>query len=57
MFYFLENRKEKIQLFFTFDLRKKVEQYTKLSEERLAEYQRMLDKGKDEIAAKVLVKY
>lgn len=57
VFYFLENWKEKIQLFFTFDLEKKVEQYTKLSEERLAEYQRMLDKGKDEIAAKVLVKY
>jgi|GEM_PF-3435652 hypothetical protein len=56
-FYFLENWKEKIQLFFTFDLEKKVEQYTKLSEERLAEYQRMLDKGKDEIAAKVLIKY
>lgn len=57
VFYFLENWKEQIQLFFTFNLEKKAEQYLKLSEERLAEYQRMLDKGKDEIAAKVLAKY
>jgi len=57
VFYFLENWKEQIQLFFTFDLEKKAEQYQKLAEERLAEYQRMLDKGKDEIAAKVLAKY
>lgn len=57
VFYFLENWKEQIQLFFTFNLEKKAEQYLKLSEERLAEYQRMLDKGKNDIAAKVLVKY
>lgn len=57
VFYFLENWKEQIQLFFTFDLEKKATQYQKLAEERLAEYQRMLDKGKNEIAAKVLVKY
>jgi hypothetical protein len=57
VFYFLENWKEQIQLFFTFDFEKKAEQYEKLAEERLAEYQRMLDKGKDEVAAKVLIKY
>jgi len=57
VFYFLENWKEQIQLFFTFDLEKKAEQYEKLAEERLAEYQRMLAKGKDEVAAKVLAKY
>jgi gas vesicle protein len=57
VFYFLENWKEQIQLFFTFNLEKKAEQYQKLAEERLAEYQRMLDKGKNEIAAKVLAKY
>jgi len=57
VFYFLENWKEQIQLFFTFDLEKKAKQYQKLAEERLAEYQRMLDKGKDEVAAKVLAKY
>ncbi len=57
VFYFLENWKEQIQLFFTFNLEKKAEQYQKLAEERLAEYQRMLDKGKNEVAEKILAKY
>lgn len=56
-FYFLKTWKEQIQLFFTFDAEKKAEQYLHLADVRLAEYQKMIEKGKEEIAQRVLVKY
>lgn len=56
-FYFLKTWKEKIQLFFTFGKENKAKQFLHLSEVRLAEYQKMLDKGKNEIAQKTLEKY
>lgn len=55
--YFLKNWKEKIQLFFTFGAENKAKQYLHLSEVRLAEYQKMLEKGKTKVAEKVLDKY
>ena len=56
-FYFLKQWKEQIQLFFTFNAAKKAEQYLRLAEVRLAEYEKMLEKGKTEIAEKTLKKY
>jgi len=56
-FYFLQEWKEQIQLFFTFGAKNKAKQYLHLVDVRLAEYQKMLDKGKTEIAQKVLNKY
>jgi len=56
-FYFLKTIKEQIQLFFTFSAEKKVEQYLNLAERRLAEYQKMVEKGKTEIAEKTLSQY
>jgi len=55
--YFLKSWKESIQLFFTFDVEKKATQYIHLAEVRLAEYQKMIEKGKQEIADKTLMKY
>jgi len=57
VFYFLKTWKEQIQLFFTFDAEKKAEQYLHLADVRLAEYQKMIEKGKEEIAQRVLAKY
>ncbi|HDY72664.1 MAG TPA: hypothetical protein ENH90_00655 [bacterium] len=57
VFYFLKTWKEQIQLFFTFDAEKKAEQYIHLADVRLAEYQKMIEKGKEEIAQRVLAKY
>jgi hypothetical protein len=55
--YFLKSWREQIQLFFTFDAEKKAEQYLRLAEVRLAEYQKMVEKGKQEIAEGILTKY
>jgi len=49
--------KENIQLFFTFSAEAKAEQYLRLAEVRLAEYQKMIEKGKQEIAEKTIAKY
>lgn len=57
VFYFLKTWKEQIQLFFTFNAEKKAEQYLHLADVRLAEYQKMIEKGKEEIAQRVLAKY
>jgi len=56
-FYFLKSWKESIQTFFTFGAENKVKQYLHLAEVRLAEYQKMIEKGKTEIAQKTLDKY
>lgn len=56
-FYFLKIWKEKIQLFFTFGEENKAKQHLHLADVRLAEYQKMVEKGKTEIAQKTLEKY
>ncbi len=56
-FYFLKTWKESIQIFFTFGAENKVKQFLHLAEVRLAEYQKMIEKGKTEIAQKTLDKY
>ncbi|MDD2731690.1 MAG: DUF5667 domain-containing protein [Candidatus Pacebacteria bacterium] len=56
-FYFLKIWKESIQTFFIFGAENKVKQYLHLAEVRLAEYEKMIEKGKDEIAKKTLEKY
>jgi len=56
-FYFLKTWKEQIQTFFTFGAENKAKQYLHLSEVRLAEYQKMIEKGKTDIAQRTLDKY
>ena len=56
-FYFLKSWGEGIRLFFTFNAEKKAEQYLRLAEVRLAEYERLIAKGKEQIAEKTLEKY
>jgi len=56
-FYFLKTWKEQIQLFFTFDVEQKAKQYLHLAEVRLAEYEKMIEKGKQTIANRTLAKY
>lgn len=56
-FYFLKAWKETIQTFFTFGEENKAKQYLHLADVRLAEYQKMVEKGKTEIAQKTLDKY
>lgn len=56
-FYFLKTWKESIQTFFTFGAENKAKQYLHLADVRLAEYQKMVEKGKTEIAEKILAKY
>ena len=56
-FYFLKSWKESIQTFFTFGAENKAKQFLHLAEVRLAEYQKMIEKGKTEIAEKTLEKY
>ena len=56
-FYFLKTWKEAIQNFFTFGAKNKAEQFLHLADVRLAEYQKMIEKGKTEIAEKTLAKY
>ena len=56
-FYFLKTWKENIQIFFTFGAENKAKQFLRLADVRLAEYQKMIEKGKTEIAQKTLDKY
>jgi len=56
-FYFLKTWKEQIQLFFTFGAERKAKQYLHLAEVRLAEYQKMIERGKLTIANRTLAKY
>lgn len=56
-FYFLKSWKESIQTFFTFGAENKAKQFLHLSEVRLAEYQKMVEKGKIKIAEKIIQKY
>lgn len=56
-FYFLKSWKESIQTFFTFSEENKAKQFLHLADVRLAEYQKMIEKGKTEIAEKTLKKY
>lgn len=56
-FYFLKSWKESIQTFFTFGAENKAKQCLHLAEVRLAEYQKMIEKGKTEIAEKTFEKY
>jgi membrane-bound inhibitor of C-type lysozyme len=56
-FYFLKAWKETIQNFFTFGAENKAKQFLHLADVRLAEYQKMIEKGKTEIAQKTLDKY
>lgn len=56
-FYFLKAWKEAIQNFFTFGAENKAKQFLHLADVRLAEYQKMIEKGKTEIAQKTLDKY
>jgi membrane-bound inhibitor of C-type lysozyme len=56
-FYFLKTWKEAIQNFFTFGAENKAKQFLHLADVRLAEYQKMIEKGKTEIAQKTLDKY
>ena len=55
--YFLKIWKESIQTFFTFGAENKAKQFLHLAEVRLAEYQKMIEKGKTEIAEKTIEKY
>lgn len=55
--YFLKSWKESIQTFFTFGAENKAKQYLHLSEIRLAEYQKMIEMEKTEIAQKTFEKY
>jgi len=56
-FYFLKLWKESIQAFFTFGAENKAKQFLYLAEVRLAEYQKMTEKGRNETAEKTLGKY
>ncbi len=56
-FYFLKTWKEQIQMFFTFGEENKAKQFLHLAEVRLAEYQKMMEMEKTEIAQKTLDKY
>jgi len=56
-FYFLKVWREKIQTFFTFGAENKAKQYFHLADVRLAEYKKMVEKGKEEIAQRTLEKY
>ena len=56
-FYFLKTWKESIQTFFLLGEANKAKQFLHLADIRMAEYQKMLEKGKTEIARKTLEKY
>ena len=56
-FYFLEIIAEEIGTFFTFGDLKKAERHAALAEERLAEVQAVIEKGKSELAEKNLEIY
>lgn len=56
-FYFVKTWKESIQSFFTFNSKNKAEQFIHLAGVRLAEYQKMIEAGKLDIAEKTLSKF
>ena len=56
-FYFLKEWKESIQTFFTFGAENQAKQFLHLADVRLAEYQKMIEAGKTDIAEKTLAKY
>jgi hypothetical protein len=56
-FYFLKSWKESVQMFFTFGAENKAKQFLHLADVRLAEYQKMIEVGKTDIAEKTLAKY
>ncbi|MDO8558413.1 MAG: DUF5667 domain-containing protein [bacterium] len=56
-FYFLKTWKENIQTFFTFGAENKAKQYLHLADVRMAEYQKLIEKEKTDIAEKTLEKY
>lgn len=56
-FYFLERFFEEIGTFFTFGDVNKAKRYAELMAERIAEAKAVVDKGKPEIAEKVLIRY
>lgn len=56
-FYFLDMMAEGIGNFFTFGDIKKAERYANLAAERLAEIQAVVEKGKPELAEKILERY
>lgn len=55
--YFLENLKEEIETFLATDPVKKAEKYLLRASERVAEVQAMIQRGKPELAEKVLIRY
>jgi len=56
-FYFIDRIAEEIGNFFTFGDIKKAERYANLAAERLAEIQAVIEKGKPELAEKILERY
>lgn len=56
-FYIFKTLKENIQTFFIFGAENKAKQFLRLADVRLAEYQKMQEKGKIELAQKTLDKY
>lgn len=56
-FYFLERISEEIRTFFTFGDLKKAARYTALADERVAEAEAVVDKGKPEFVEKTLERY
>lgn len=56
-FYFFKTWFEEVRTFFILDPVKKVERYKELAEKRLAEAKALIEKGKDELAQKILTKY
>ncbi len=56
-FYFLENWSESIGTFFTFNDAAKAERFLNLAEERLAEINALIDKGRPDVAEKAVEKH
>ncbi|MEK9154631.1 MAG: DUF5667 domain-containing protein [Patescibacteria group bacterium] len=56
-FYFFKSWKESAETFFSFGAENKAKQYLHLAEIRLAEYSKLMDKGKIESAERTLQKY
>jgi len=56
-FYFLKEWIEEIQVMFTFRAENKVELLNRFAEKRLAEAQKMIEKGKTDLAEKCLSRY
>jgi multidrug efflux pump subunit AcrA (membrane-fusion protein) len=56
-FYFLKSWREQIQVFLTFNAGQRARQHFHLASVRLAEYQKMIEQGKAEVAERTLSKY